>query len=177
MGRRNLQTLPALTSDVSRLVEDFEKETDRGVALLGAAFLDDVLDVMLQAAFVDDSEAVNKILGPGRPLESFGARAHLAYCIGLLGPDIYADINLLREIRNDFAHRQPTKFDVEEIRQKCLRLRCISVMLNGDNDCSARERFMVTIVLIANHLIVTTAQMPHAQPAKPFAQNGVLRLK
>lgn len=177
MGRRNLQTLPALNSDVARLVADLKKETDRGAALLGAAFLDDVLDLMLQSAFVNDSEAVNKILGPGRPLESFGARAHLAYCMGLLGEDVYADINLIREIRNDFAHRHPNTFEVAEIRQKCERLKCVSLMLSGENDCNGRDRFIVDVVLIANHLIVATSQTPHARVAKSFSENGVLRLK
>lgn len=178
MARRNLQTLPDLSDDVARLVEDLQKETDRGAALLAAAFLDDVLDVMLRAVFVGDPEAVNKIIGPGRPLESFGARAHLAYCVGLLGTDIYADINLIREIRNDFAHRHPTTFEVAEIRQKCERLKCVGVMLPQDGcQCSGRERFTVNVVLIANHLMIAVSQMRHATPAKSFSENGVLRLK
>ncbi len=176
MGRRELQDLPHLTADVARLVNDLEKETDRGAALLAAAFLDDVLDVMLRAAFVDDGEAVNKIMGAGRPLESFGARAHLAYCIGILGVDVYADINLIREIRNDFAHRHPTNFEYPPIQAKCQKLRCVSVMLT-DEACTPRERFVVDVVLIANHLIIETGQTKHAQPVNAFAQNGVLRLK
>jgi len=121
MSKKGMQTLPHLTDDVARLVEDFSRETDRGVALLGAAFLDDALNLMLRAALVDDADAVNRLIGPGRPLETFGACTHLAYCMGLIGPDLYADINLIREIRNDFAHRQPTQFDQAELRPKCRR--------------------------------------------------------
>ena len=176
MGRKQYQSLPLLTADVATLVDDFEKETDRGVALIAAAFLDDCLDVMIRAAFVDDPEAVGRMLGPGRPLESFGARAHLAYCIGLLGPDIYHDINLIREIRNDFAHRQPTTFEAGDIRSKCGRLKCINVLL-PDNSCTCRERFTVNVVLIANHLVVATGAQNHALSPPSFSQNGVLRLK
>lgn len=176
MPRRDLQTLPHLNADACRLVDDLQKETDRGAALLGAAFLDDVLDVMLRAAFVADNEAVNRILGAGRPLESFGARAHLAYCLGLVAPDVYADINLIREIRNDFAHRHPTNFDHPEILAKCRKLKCVDVML-PDDSCGCRERFIVDVVLIANHLMAETGRLKHATPPKPFAENGVIRLK
>ena len=53
--RRQLQTLPHLCADAARLVTDLERETDRGVALLAVAFLDDVLDLLLRASFVDDA--------------------------------------------------------------------------------------------------------------------------
>ncbi|MCY2952357.1 MAG: MltR family transcriptional regulator [Planctomycetota bacterium] len=176
MGKRNVTTLPNLRADVARLVEDFEKETDRGVALLGAAFLDDVLDVMLRAHFIEDGDVVNKLISPGRPLESFGARTHLAYCLGLLGKDIYHDMNMIREIRNDFAHRQPTTFEQAEIGGKCQGLQAIKVMM-PDDGCSCRERFIVSVVLIANHLVIMIESMRHAVPAKSFWENGVLRLK
>src|SRR5688572_19098421 len=174
--RRQLQTLPHLGADAARLVTDLENETDRGVGLVAVAFLDDVLDVLLRASFVNDAEAVNRLVGPGRPLESFGSRSHLAYCMGLLGADVYNDINLIREIRNDFAHRQPTNFEQGDICTKCKKLRCVAGMLH-ENDCTARERFIASVVVIANHLIVQATEKSHAKPAKSFTENGVLRLR
>jgi DNA-binding MltR family transcriptional regulator len=176
MGRKHLQSLPHLTEDAARLVDDLQNETDRGAALLGAAFLDDVLEVMLRSAFVDDSEAVNKLISSGRPLESFGVRAHLAYCMGLLAPDIYHDINIIREIRNDFAHRQPAVFEHPQVKAKCQTLKCVSVIL-ADDACTCRDRLIVTVVLIANHLMIASSMQQHALPAKDFTHNGFLRLK
>jgi DNA-binding MltR family transcriptional regulator len=176
MGRRALQTIPDLTEDATRLVEDLQRETDRGAALLAAAFLDDVLELLLRAAFVDDQEAINKLLSAGRPLESFGTRSHVAWCTGLLGQDIYADLNLIREIRNDYAHRHPTSFEAVGIRDKCKRLKCVSVLV-VDDECTARHRFIASVALIANHLILAASNQTHAVPARDFARNGVLRLK
>jgi DNA-binding MltR family transcriptional regulator len=176
MARKQTQTVPHLTEDVARLVEDLGRETDRGCALLAAAFLDDVLDVMLRAAFVDAPEAVGRILGTGRPLESFGARTHLAFCIGLLGTDVYADLNLIREIRNDFAHRQPTSFRVAEIQAKCERFKCVSSLIPAEA-CQPRERFTASVVLIANHLLIRSERQIHVVPSKDFAQTGVLRVR
>jgi DNA-binding MltR family transcriptional regulator len=176
MAKRGTTTLPNLSADVTRMVEDFDRETDRGVALLAVAFLDDVLDVMLRAVMVDEPEVVNRLMGTGRALESFGSRTHLAYCLGLLGRDVYHDVNLIREVRNDFAHRQPTSFDGEEIRGKCQRLKAASTVM-ADAACTARERFIATVLMLANHLIVATGGLKHAACAKDFAVNGVLRLK
>ena len=176
MRKNGTQTLPHLNADVVRLVDDLEKETDRGVALLGAAFLDDVLDVMIRGALVNDEEAINKLCGTGRPLESFGARTHMAYCVGLLGQDIYHDLNLIREIRNDFAHRQPTHFGLQEIKDKCGQLECISCMM-PDKATHGRERFIASVVLIANHLMIVTSKQRRAVPAQSFSENGYLRLR
>ena len=176
-SRRQFQTLPTLCADAARLVEDLERETDRGVALLAVAFLDDVLDLLLRASFVDDPDVVNRMIGPGRPLESFGSRTHISYCIGILGEDVYSDINLIREIRNDFAHRQPTNFEQVDIKLKCAKLCCVAPMLHEDDKCTMRERFIASVVVIANHLIVAAGEQKHAAPAKTFSENGVLRLR
>jgi DNA-binding MltR family transcriptional regulator len=176
MGKRGLATLTELSTDVARLVDELEKETDRGVALVGATFLDDVLDVMLRALFAGDGEAANKLLSPGRPLESFGSRAHLAYCVGLLGRDTYHDINLIREVRNDFAHRKPVDFAHAEIRDKCRRLKVAELMMpGGSGEC--RDRFLASVVMIANHLIIQTASLKRIPEGQDYARNGVLRLR
>ena len=176
MAKRPSKSLPSLSQDTERLVADMEGESDRGAALLAAAFLDDVLDLMLRSAFVDDADTSDKLLGPGRALESFGSRAHLAYLLGLLGPDIYADINLIREIRNEFAHRKPMDFDAPEISGKCGLLRCVSSII-GHEPCTSRERFIATVVMLCNHLMVCSSRLQHAIPAMAFASGGVLRAR
>lgn len=176
MAKRPVQSLGELHSDASRLAEDLEKETDRGAALLGAAFLDDVLDALLTAAFVDEPDVVGRLMGGGRPLESFGARAHLAYAMGLLGIDVYADINVIREIRNDFAHRKPMSFKAPGVREKCQRLCCVEEFLGG-NVCSARQRFIASVILLVNHLMMLVETREHVSPAPSFARGGVLRVR
>ena len=97
--------------------------------------------------------------------------------MGLLGADVYNDINLIREIRNDFAHRQPTNFEQGDIRIKCNKLRCVAPMLQEIHSCTGRERFIASVVVIANHLIVQASENSHAQLAKSFSEHGVLRLR
>jgi hypothetical protein len=51
------------------------------------------------------------------------------------------------------------------------------MMPPGEDHCGGRQRFIVDVVLIANHLMVLTSGMPHAPVGKSFSENGVLRLR
>jgi DNA-binding MltR family transcriptional regulator len=168
--------LTNLTREADGLLAELQRETDRGAALLGVAFIDDVLDAVLRAHFVDDQKAVYKLLGPGRPVESFGTKTHLAYCLGLLGPDTYSDMNLIREIRNEFAHRLPVSFEAEAVRGRILQLRAVDVIA-GDATLSCRERFLVNVVLVVNHLTCYAHGVQHCAVGPGFTTNGALRLR
>jgi hypothetical protein len=58
-------------------------ETDRGCALMAAAYLDDRLAELLKAYFVDDLPVAKKVLDLERPLGTFSARIDVAYLLGL----------------------------------------------------------------------------------------------
>jgi hypothetical protein len=47
----------------------------------------------------------------------------MAYCLGLIGPHIRDDLDIVRGIRNDFAHgHREITFDEASIRDRCLNL-------------------------------------------------------
>jgi hypothetical protein len=99
-------------------------ETDRGCALMAAAYLDDQLGELLRAYFVDDLRIIDELLGPAAPLGSFSSRVDLAYSLGLIGPHGRRELHLIRKIRNDFGHRYaPMSFNDAAIRSRCLELR------------------------------------------------------
>jgi Domain of unknown function (DUF4145) len=51
------------------------------------------------------------------PLSSFAAKIDLAYALDIIPPDIHAELNKIRDIRNDFAHTtQPLSLDREPVR-------------------------------------------------------------
>lgn len=160
-SRRNCPTLPELSEDSRRFMEDLQKETDRGVALVGAAFLDDVLAALLRAAMVDDSKITNKLLEYPGPVSTSAARADLAYCMGLLGPDMYADLKVIREVRNRFGHSHvPASFEDAEIARLCGQLK--TARLIKPEPCTAsRLLFILAVVMIANHLMLGGLRAKH----------------
>jgi DNA-binding MltR family transcriptional regulator len=93
------------------------QETDRGTALVAAAFLDDLLGRILESFFGNDREASENLLnGPRAPLGGFISRIYAAYSLGLIHADEKNDLHIIRRIRNKFAHRlENTAFTDEDL--------------------------------------------------------------
>lgn len=112
-----------LSDESKRWIEDIQKETDRGVALVAAAFFDDVLGAMLRARLIDAPKEANKLLQYPGPVSSFAYRIDLAYLLGLLGSKTRDALHIVREIRNHFAHSHvPVTFEDAHIEQLCTKL-------------------------------------------------------
>ena len=94
--------------DNSALLESFEKESDRGLALVAAVCFEAALERLLLARFYcrTDKRAglVNPLFDAFGPLSTFSAKIRVAYAIDLLQDWIAGDLDLVRKIRNEFAH-------------------------------------------------------------------------
>jgi len=103
-----LMTIPhelaAKFDEVYELRASLDDETDRGCALMAAAYLDSELEGLLAKRFVNDDEVRAELMRPLGPLGSFSVRIDLAYALGLIGAKARRDLHLIRKIRNDFGH-------------------------------------------------------------------------
>ena len=98
-------------------------ETDRGCALMAAAYLSDQLERLLRTLFVADQPAIERLFEPLGPLGSFSARIEVSYACGLLPRSAYRDLHLIRKIRNDFGHvAKRLTFDEPGIAGRCQEL-------------------------------------------------------
>lgn len=98
-------------------------ETDRGCALMAAAYLDSQLEELLKKSFVDDADVAPDVLGMMRPLGTFSSRIDSTYLLGHIGPKLRRDLHLIRRIRNEFGHKAtPLDFKSEGIASRCLEL-------------------------------------------------------
>jgi hypothetical protein len=152
--------IPELSEDSRRFVEDLQKETDRGAALVGAAFVDNVLESMLRAFFVDDAKVVNELLKPAGAAGTLSARIDLAYCMGLMGKREYKDLGIIRRIRNEFAHLdRPVSFRMQGAKSLCQQL--VTPKVLGMEGYSNRDRFITTVVVTAVRLLSTAMPLKH----------------
>lgn len=98
-------------------------ETDRGCALMAAAYLADQLERLLRHTLVDDQAAVDELFRHLGPLSSFSGRIELCYALGLLPAEARRDLHLVRKIRNDFGHVAKTlTFEEPAIAARCREL-------------------------------------------------------
>ncbi len=101
-------------------------ESDRGAVLIAAAYIDEMLEELLSANFVDDTRLINRLLTYPGACSTLAARCDLAYCLGYFGPKMHADIRAVIKIRNQFAHsRKEVNFGNPEIAEICQQLHLV----------------------------------------------------
>ena len=108
------------------LFMEMRHASDRVAAISCVAYLDDTLGWALSARFVARGKQweARVFSGPDAPLGTLSAKIRLGYALGLYGPMTCADLDLIRAIRNDFAHTAlPLSFADAGISGKVSRLK------------------------------------------------------
>lgn len=138
--------------DFNRFYEEFQNESDRACALLGAAFLDEQLRAILEAFCVDDRRAMIKLFEGGTaPLGTFSSRISAAYALGFLARTERRDLDLVRGIRNKFAHQlHGLTFESEEIKSQCMKMRYDDFLLKQVGPVGPRTRYVWCVARNAN---------------------------
>jgi mannitol operon repressor len=107
----------------SEFLQDFQKESDRGGALVGAALLDTRLERLLLSHMVEGKVTNELVIGRNAPLGTFSSRINACFALGLITTLERHDLNLVRNIRNEFAHREHgLTFEDEKIKGLCSSL-------------------------------------------------------
>ena len=118
---------PPLSSgwyDIHQFLDEANREnasgTERGLVLVWAAMLDEMLCRLLEHFLVVD-KVTHGVLrgGPGDPLTSFSSRTKVAFSLGLIAKDEMQAIDKVRAIRNDFAHKVGVSLEDQSFRSKC----------------------------------------------------------
>lgn len=85
------------------------EESDRGCVLVAVAVLDKHLEMLIRAELSQDAKVVKHVINPlfkGQgPLASFWSKIQLAYSLNLIPEWMYEDLERIRELRNEFAHK------------------------------------------------------------------------
>ncbi|WJR66969.1 hypothetical protein QTA58_22720 [Neorhizobium sp. CSC1952] len=94
--------------------------THRGLVLVWASIIDDVLMRMLNEHFVAlNPRQRDALFGPNGPLNEFSSRTKMLRALGILHSDEVAVIDDLRRIRNKFAHALGISLNEPELSLQC----------------------------------------------------------
>jgi DNA-binding MltR family transcriptional regulator len=147
-------------------------ETDRGCALMAAAYLDDQLAELLKAYFVDDVVIAQKLLEPTQPLGAFSARIDVAYLLGLLSREEHKALHLIRKIRNDFGHKaQPLSFRNQAIADRCKKLEHLSVVKRS----SYRAMFTGAVMAVLAGINARQRKAKHCESPKDVTASHIVK--
>ena len=133
----------------SEFLAEFQKETDRGAALVGAALIDNRLEALLRSHFLKSKIAEELIEGGNAPLGTFSSRIKLAYALGLITALEFEECEIIRRIGNDFAHGvHGLTFQEQKLSALCNNLKANTP--DGKRfDGNPRQLFINSVVLLS----------------------------
>jgi mannitol operon repressor len=150
---KQLEERPKLRDDWESFINEFAYESDRASAVLGAAYLDELLEKLIASFLIDDKKAIDTLLSssnPYAPLGSFSTKIIMAYCLGLIDKIQFDDLNILKRIRNLFAHGiHGLDFQNEKISSEIKKPKTHR-MMKVDKDL--RGEFVATIAILSTDI-------------------------
>lgn len=90
--------------DLAVFMKELQSETDRGLPLVAAALIDDLLSETLRGFFIENGSADKVLKGASAPVGTMSARLSLCHALGLVDDFERFEIELIRKVRNRFAH-------------------------------------------------------------------------
>lgn len=113
------------------LVQELDAQSDRGVAIVGVAWIEEALTAAIHAFLEKNKSAWDRLFRKSGPLSSLSSKIDLARLLAMTSDAIHSDLHTLREVRNEFAHAildkndQPLSFETPHIKDKCMSLKCV----------------------------------------------------
>jgi hypothetical protein len=155
---------------------DFIKETnaeknDRGAAILLATNVENALQGALTRMFRTRSN-IRKLFGVNSPLGAFSNKIEVGYALGILGQQTKANLDIIRTVRNAFAHAKiPITFETDQVKNACSHLVIPKLLpphaLRRENpDLEGRQRFQTVCNDTAHNLsMFSRFAVKHLDPA------------
>lgn len=110
-------------NSISEFLEYFQKETDRGAALIGAAMIDTRLERILDMCLLDNKSKKGIFEGPNAVLGNFHSKIIMCHLLGFITDKEANEIQIIRRIRNEFAHQLDNiSFFSQPVTDYCLQL-------------------------------------------------------
>jgi hypothetical protein len=145
----DVSDVQAFADEANAFIKQLVGESDRGAALVGIAYLDDLLAGLFRAHMLTKKVSEGLLEGFA-PLSTFSSRIDVAYCLGWIGPETYRDLHLLRKVRNEFAHaHEPVTFSSAKVQARCRELQVPRVL---SHRVRSRDQFHFTAVMLALRL-------------------------
>lgn len=127
---------PSRDPEFQDFIEELKKESDRGIAIICHAYIEDLLKELLKKRLIEDKHFIKRL----EKSISFDQLLILCFITGVIKEKEKQDIKLLDEIRNKFAHRRKVNnFDQAKICDLCNNL-IIPKDLSGE---STRIKYVV----------------------------------
>jgi DNA-binding MltR family transcriptional regulator len=155
--------------------EEIEIMSKRGWAIVAASHLDEQLVTLLKAFFVDDQRTADQVLEDPGAISAFGARIELAFLLGLISARERKMLNLIRKIRNSFAHSsRVASFSQSPIKERCLELDAKPILESKTlSDQSPEGKFIAAFSFLLLVLVHRRGRLKRREEAEAITEDYV----
>jgi hypothetical protein len=140
-GAINMKTFsydPSKDSEFKDFSKELEKESDRGIAIICHAYIEDLLKALLKKRLIENKDFLNNL----KKSISFNHILILCYITGIVTDEEKQEIEIINRIRNQFGHRRKVnKFCHTDIRGICNNLRVPKSIMDK---MTTRKKFVST---------------------------------
>jgi len=111
-----------------RLNLELDKETDRSVAIIAVAIIDETLKQLIEIFLIKPKNKEHCIFSSvNSSLGSLSSKINASFQFGFISEEMHRDLQLLRKIRNDFAHKPfDLTFNSDSIKSRVIELDKVS---------------------------------------------------
>jgi DNA-binding MltR family transcriptional regulator len=155
----------------------FYSQGDRGTALLACAWVDDTLASLVKSQLLSNAEIVEDMFRPDGTLGTFSSRIKIAYLMGLIDKPTHSDLDIIRRIRNEFAHvREDIRFTNPRVRSRCSELKVAKAYESGAGPIrSCRERFLISCYFLSHIFLQQSNEQKRAREMIPGILHSYVR--
>ena len=174
MTRRSLVPVEGLSKDGQSVYDVLNDEPDLSAVLVGTSYVDACLGALLEGFFLKGSVASELLDAKGGALGSFKSRSDACYCLGLIDKRMYQDLLVFAEIRNQFTHHHlALNFAIPEVTEQCEKLAYVAGLKDGGSGeqllnskllSTPRNKFVLSVVLISQRLLIKGLEVKHVPP-------------
>ncbi len=127
----------------------------RAIVIIGAAFLETILEHILIEFFPEGEKEVGILLNYDKPLGTYSNKVRMIYCLGLIEKMVMQDLKLIGKIRNRFAHDLSVSFADKDITDWCKQLkwhREVFFLHETPKEATTRDLYQVGVNTVISHL-------------------------
>lgn len=143
-------THESLVQKFEATLKELDNQSDRGVAIVSLAMIEDILKaVIIHRLPTKDEDVIEPLFGGKNPFSGVASKIDVAYAIGAITKRCRKELILLNKVRNQFAHfvslESPSRvlealsFKVQKIVDLCSNLETIPQVRNEDPVAMAKS--------------------------------------
>ena len=158
------------SEDFAQIDREIADIHPRSAAILLAAGIERSLEYALIIRLPrNDNKTIKLLVERDGPLNGFSAKICLAYAMRIIDDDALHDLNIIRRVRNAFAHAaRPINFSTEEITNECSGFRTVvnetenpgsklPYIIDKLSDDPVRLRFTLTCRTLSHTIVLAPA--------------------